>query len=88
MKMKTGVIVYVVGKESLDDIIDFEEAGKGLDISADRIEVVTSMDGSFDVMHAWWLLTVKGMKLIICMFAEVVNCSQLKLTGRELRLCG
>jgi hypothetical protein len=60
MKMKTGVIVYVVGKESLDDIIDFEEAGKGLDISADRIEVVTSMDGSFDVMHAWWLLTVKG----------------------------
>jgi len=88
MKMKTGVIVYVVGKESLNDTIDFEEAGKGLDISADRIEVVTSMDGNFDVMHAWWLLTVKGMKLIVCMFAEVVNCSQLRLTGRELRLCG
>lgn len=86
--MKTGVIVYVVGKESLDDTIDFEEAGKGLDISADRIEVVASMDGNLDVMHAWWLLTVKGMKLIICMFAEVVNCSQLKLTGQELRLCG
>jgi len=86
--MKTGIIVYVVGKESLDDTVDFEEAGKGLDISADRVEVVTSMEGNFDVMHAWWLLTVKGMKLIICMFAEVVNRSQLKLTGRELRLCG
>ncbi|MBW2004228.1 MAG: hypothetical protein JRI72_06370 [Deltaproteobacteria bacterium] len=86
--MKTGVIVYVVGKESLNDTIDFEEAGKGLNIKADRVEVVTDIDENFDVMHAWWLLTVKGMKLIICMFAEVGNCSQLKLTGRELRLCG
>jgi len=86
--MKTGVIVYLVGKESLDDIIDFEEAGKGLDISADRIEVVTSMDGSFDLMDAWWLLTAKGMKLIVCMIAEVVNRSEVRLTGQELRLCG
>ena len=86
--MKTGVIVYVVGKESLNDTIDFEEAGKGLDISADRIEVVTSMDGSFDLMDAWWSLTAKGMKLIVCMIAEVVNRAELKLTGRELRLCG
>lgn len=86
--MKTGVIVYVVGKESLDDTIDFEEAGKRLNIKADRVEVVTNIDGSFDVMHAWWLLTAKGMKLIVCMIAEVVNRSKLKLTGRELRLCG
>lgn len=86
--MKTGVIVYVVGKESLNDTIDFEEAGKRLNINADRVEVVTDIDGNFDVMHAWWLLTVKGMKRIICMIAEVVNRSQLKLTGRELRLCG
>ena len=86
--MKTGVIVYVVGKESLDDAIDFEEAGKRLDISADRVEVVTNIDGNFDVMYAWWMLTVKGMKLIVCMIAEVVDRSQLKLTGQELRLCG
>jgi hypothetical protein len=39
-------------------------------------------------MDAWWLLTVKGMKRIICMIAEVINRSELKLTGRELRLCG
>ena len=86
--MKTGVIVYVVGKESLNDTIDFEEAGKRLNINADRVEVVTDIDGNFDVMHAWWLLTVKGMKRIICMIAEVINRSELKLTGRELRLCG
>jgi len=86
--MKTGVIVYVVGKESLNDTIDFEEASKNLNIKADRVEVVSSMGGNFDVMDAWWLLTVKGMKRIICMIAEVINRSELKLTGRELRLCG
>ena len=86
--MKTGVIVYVVGKESLNGTIDFEEAGKRLNINTDRVEVVTDIDGNFDVMDAWWLLTVKGMKRIICMIAEVINRSELKLTGRELRLCG
>ena len=86
--MKTGVIVYVVGKESLNDTIDFEEAGKGLDISADRIEVVSSIGGNYDVMDAWWLLTAKGMKRIICMIAEVINRSEFRLTGQELRLCG
>ena len=86
--MKTGVIVYVVGKESLNGTIDFEEAGKRLNINTDRVEVVTYIDGNFDVMHAWWLLTVKGMKLIVCMIAEIVNGSGLRLTGRELRLCG
>ena len=86
--MKTGVIVYVVGKESLNDTIDFEEAGKGLDISADRIEVVSSIGGNYDVMDAWWLLTAKGMKRIICMIAEVIDRSEFRLTGQELRLCG
>jgi len=59
-----------------------------LDIRADRVEVVSSMESNFDVMHAWWLLTIKGMKRIICMIAEVVNRSELKLTGQEFRLCG
>lgn len=86
--MKTGVIVYVVGTEGLDDTIDFEEAGKRLNIKAERVEIVSSRSGHFDVMHAWWLLTVKGMNLIVCMLAEIVNRSELRLTGRQLRLCG
>jgi hypothetical protein len=86
--MKTGVIVYLVGKKSLDDAIDFEEAEKKLRIKADRVEVVSSVDGNYDVMDAWWLLTAKGMKRIICMIAEVINRSEFKLTGQELRLCG
>jgi hypothetical protein len=86
--MKTGVIVYLVGKKSLDDTIDFEEAEKKLRIEADRVEVVSSVDGNYDIMDAWWLLTAKGMKKIICMIAEVINRSEFKLTGQELRLCG
>lgn len=40
--MKTGVIIYVEGKKSPNDVIDFEEAGKKLNIMADRVEVVSS----------------------------------------------
>jgi len=86
--MKTGVIVYVVGKENLNDTIDFEEAGKRLNIKADRVEVVSSIGGNYDVMDAWWLLTAKGMKRIICIIAEVINRSEFRLTGQEMRLCG
>ena len=86
--MKTGVIVYLVGKKSLDDSINFEEAGKRLNINADRVEVVSSIGGNYDLMDAWWLLTAKGMKRIICMIAEVINRSEFRLTGQELRLYG
>ncbi len=86
--MKTGVIVYIVGGEGSYDDFDMKEAVRRLNINADRLEVVFSRSSNFDVMDAWWSLTAKGMKLIICMFAEVVNRSRLKLTGRELRLCG
>ena len=86
--MRTGVIVYVVQGENVGQAFDMEKAVRRLSLKADRIEVVSSMENNFDIMHAWWMLTVKGMKLIVCMIAEVVNRSQLKLTGRELRLCG
>lgn len=86
--MKTGVIVYVTGNEELDDQIDFEQAARSLNLKADRVEVVSSIDGNYDVMDAWWSLTAKGMKLIVCKMADVVNRSRLELTGRELTLCG
>ena len=86
--MKTGAIVYVLGGEDLNDDLDMDVAVKGLDIQADRVEVVSARSNHFDVMDAWWLLTAKGMKSIVCMLAEIVNRSELRLTGRELRLCG
>ena len=86
--MKTGVIIYVVGGSGFDDSIDLEQAAQRLHVRADRVEVVVSQDENFDIMYAWWLLLVKGMRRIVCMFAEVSGHSELKLTGRELVLCG
>jgi hypothetical protein len=86
--MKTGVIIYIVGEEGPYDDIDMGEAVKALDLKADRVEAVYSRSSHFDIMDAWWLLTTKGMKRVVCMLAEVVNRSEIRLTGRELRLCG
>jgi len=85
--MKTGAIVYVVGKDNLSKDFDMELALKKLEIDAEKIELVSSELGHFDIMDAWWSLTAKGMKRIICLIAEVVNGSDLILTGREIQLC-
>ena len=85
--MKTGAIVYVVGKENLSKAFDMEVALKNLEINADRVELVSPGSGHFDIMDAWWSLTAKGMKRIVCMIAEIVNGSDLRLTGREIQLC-
>jgi len=84
--MKTGAIVYVIGKEN-DKDFDVKEAVKNLKIEADKVEIVSSRSGHFDVMDAWWLLTAKGMKRIVCIIAEIINGSDLRLTGREIQLC-
>jgi len=85
--MKTGAIVYVVGKEKYSKNFDMAVALKKLEIDADRVELVSPGSGHFDIMDAWWSLTSKGMKRIVCIIAEIVNGSDLRLTGREIQLC-
>ena len=86
--MKTEVILYVVGWVNLDDVPEMEDVVKKLGIEEDRIETVFSGSTHFGVMDAWWSLTAKGMKRIICRIAEIVNGSELRLKDRELRLYG
>ena len=86
--MKTGVIIYIVGKKNPSDDFDVTEAVDNLGINADRVELVSCGSGHFDVMDAWWSLTAKGMKNIVCKIGEIENHSRIRLTGRELRLCG
>ena len=86
--MKTGAIVYIAGAEEMGDDFDIEQAIKRLDFKTDMVEVVSSSVGHFDVMDAWWVLIVRGMKSVVCLTAEVADNSELRLTGRELRLCG
>jgi len=87
--MKTGVIVYVLGRgeHGFNESSSWEFSGN-LDMDADKIEVVISGEDKFDIMDAWWKLTTKGMKRVVCVLAEITNDSRLRLTGRELRLCG
>ena len=86
--MKTGVIVYVVGSQGKLTNSEYEDLARTLDIRADRVEVVTSSEGDLGVLDVWWRLTAKGMNRIVCVIAEMTQKSQLRLTGRELRLCG
>jgi len=87
--MKTGVIVYVLGKNEYKFTEDnLWKLSNNLNLKADKIEVVMSGDNKFDIMDAWWKLTAKGMNEIVCVLAEMTNDTQLRLTGKELRLCG
>jgi hypothetical protein len=57
-------------------------------IDQDRVETVPGYPKCFDVMDARWELTTRGMKKVLCLFAKMTEGDELRLTGRELRLCG
>jgi hypothetical protein len=84
--MKTGVILYIAGDMQTDS--DPEAAVKELKLNADRVEIVASSAGYFDVADAWWSLLARGMHRIVCEIAEFTGEGELRLTGRSLRLCG
>lgn len=86
--MKTGVILYVTGVSEAEHDLDVLPLAPSLNINADQVETVVGESACFDVMDAWWKLTAKGMNRVVCMLAEVTNDRHLRLTGRELRLCG
>ena len=86
--MKKGVIVYVAGSAEMQEDFDPEKAVRGLNLEADGVEVVLSDEYDQYFMNAWWTLITRGMGVIVCKMAEVVQGSRLKLTGRELRLFG
>lgn len=86
--MRTGLIIYVVGKEPADWDANLELTAVKQDIQADLVEIITTRSGHFDVLDAWWSLLIRGMKRIVCMIGEFNPKGHLVLTGRELHLCG
>lgn len=86
--MKSGLIIYVVGKEPPN--WDANSGGKTIkqNLQADLVEIITTQTGHFDVLDAWYFLLIRGMKQITCKIAEFTPNGMLALTGRELRLCG
>ena len=86
--MKTGFIIYAAGSPPPGWN---EEREKGIKKSlpgADAVEIITSETGHFDVLDAWYELVTKGISLIVCKLAVFSESGQMKLTGRDLRLCG
>ena len=87
--MKTGIIIYVAGIEPKEELHhNPKDLARKSGIRADRLEVITRSSGHFDIHDAWWQLITKGMQRILCLMAEVNDDGHLRLTGRQMRLCG
>ncbi len=86
--MKTGIIVYITGEASFSDDYNLSRLTEQLSLDADRVEIISHDTGHFDVSDAWYNLTVNGMQRIVCKMAEFTGLGEIRLTGRELRLCG
>jgi hypothetical protein len=66
--MKSGLIVYLVGGAELPEGFDLASQCRQIGYNADRVELVGSRDGFFQVEDAWHHLFVKGygdIKLLV-----------------------
>ena len=86
--MKSGLIIYVVGKEPQNWDADSDLTIIKQNTKADLVEIITVKTGHFDVFDAWLSLLTKGMKKITCIIGEFSPAGDITLTNRELRLCG
>ena len=86
--MRSGLIIYMVGKEPSNWDADVGEKTIKQNVRADLVEIITAQTGHFDVLDAWCSLMVRGMNQITCMIAEFTPNGMLALTGREIRLYG
>ena len=86
--MKSGLIIYVVGKEPPNWDVGSDLMHLKQNIKADLVEIITATTGHFDVLDAWLSLLTKGMKKITCIIGEFSKAGHITLTNRELRLCG
>jgi len=86
--VKTGLIVYVVGKEPAYWNVESESTAIKQNIKADLVEIITVKTGHFDISDAWWSLLTRGMKRIVCRIGKFTGKGNLAVTGNELHLCG
>ena len=66
--MKSGLIVYLVGGAELPEGFDLAGRCQEIGFPADRVELVGSRQGFFEVNDAWHHLFIKGygdIKLLV-----------------------
>lgn len=86
--MKTGVIIYITGDESSEDVPDVRTVAEKLNIRADRVEIISRNSGHYDIPDAWRSLIIRGMQHVVCKLARLSPKGDIQLTDHELRLCG
>jgi hypothetical protein len=75
--MKSGLIVYLVGGAELPEGFDLAGCCEEIGFPADRVELVSSRQGFYDVQDAWHHLFIKGygdIKLLVAQTRQ--NCLQ------------
>ena len=73
--MKRGLIVYLTGGAELPDGFDLLSRVREMGFSADRVELVGSRQGFYEVSDAWHHLFIKGfgdIKLLVAQAEQ--NC--------------
>ena len=73
--MRSGLIVYLVGGAELPEGFDLASCCKEIGFTADRVELVGSGQGFYDVEDAWHHLFIKGygdIKLLVAQTDQ--NC--------------
>ncbi len=87
--MRQGLIVYLVGSESLPEPFDLANAGRALGCPADRVELVSREAGFFTVEDAWHFLATRGgCGRIDLVVAEPQEQGRLRPLSPAVRLSG
>ena len=85
--MRSGLIVYLVGEGELPEGLELAGLCKEMGFPADRVELVSSRQGFFEVEEAWHYLFTKGYGNIKLLVAQTdQNC--LQPLHPLVRLCG
>lgn len=71
--MKSGLIVYLVGGAELPAGFDLAKHCREMGFNADRVELVGSMEGFFNVEDAWHHLFTKGYGDIQLLVAQALK---------------
>jgi hypothetical protein len=71
--MKSGLIVYLVGGAELPEGFDLASRCQEIGFAADRVELVGSRQGFFEVNDAWHYLFTKGYGDIKLLVAQPDN---------------
>jgi hypothetical protein len=85
--MKRGLIVYLVGGAQLPEGFDLAGTCQAMGFPADRVELVGSRQGFFEVEDAWHYLYTKGCGHINLLVAQADRRS-LRPLRSPIRLTG